>query len=228
MPAARQVIGGRQPARSRADDQHAPARTGWRRGERPAVLAGEVAQEPLDRVDRDGAVEVGAVADALARVVTDPPVYRRKRVVGDELTPGLIVASRGGMTEPRLDVLPCGTVRVAGRQHFDVDRLALAHRPRPRPTLEQIWQRRDAAMATAAQTAHTPPRGADRRVRNSAARVRERRRRAAVTAPEHVIDQTHWQVTADGTVTDVFSRAHVWRDATAAYSPGHPVVVDAA
>jgi hypothetical protein len=132
-------------------------------------------------------------------------VYRRKRVVGDELTPGLIVASRGGMTEPRLDVLPCGTVRVAGRQHFDVDRLALAHRPRPRPTLEQIWQRRDAAMATAAQTAHTPPRGADRRVRNSAARVRERRRRAAVTAPEHVIDQTHWQVTADGTVTDVFS-----------------------
>jgi hypothetical protein len=49
-----------------------------------------------------------------------------------------------------------------------------------------------------------------------------------VTAPEHVIDQTHWQVTADGTVTDVFSRADVWREATAAYSPGHPVVVNAA
>jgi len=48
-----------------------------------------------------------------------------------------------------------------------------------------------------------------------------------VAAAERVIDQTHWQVTADGTVTDVFSRADVWREATAAYSPGHPVVVNA-
>jgi len=49
-----------------------------------------------------------------------------------------------------------------------------------------------------------------------------------VTATERVIDQTRWTVTADGAVTDVFSRADVWREATAAYSPGHPVVVNAA
>ena len=81
-------------------------------------------------------------------------------------------------------------------------------------------------MATATQNTRTPPHGAERRVSNSAARGRERRR--VVTAAEHVVDQTHWQVTADGTVTDVFSRADVWREATAAYSPGHPVVVNAA
>jgi len=81
-------------------------------------------------------------------------------------------------------------------------------------------------MATASQNTRTPPHGADRRVGNGAPRGRERRR-AGVAAAERVIDQTHWQVTADGTVTDVFSRADVWREATAAYSPGHPVVVNA-
>ena len=53
-----------------------PLRTA-RRVELPAPLQRQVAEEPLDRVDRDGAVEVGAVADALARVVADPPVDRR-------------------------------------------------------------------------------------------------------------------------------------------------------
>ena len=82
-------------------------------------------------------------------------------------------------------------------------------------------------MATATRNISTPPHGAERRVRNTAVRGRERRR-AVVTAPEHGVDQTQWTVTADGTVTDVSSRADVWREATAAYSPGHPVVVNAA
>ena len=82
-------------------------------------------------------------------------------------------------------------------------------------------------MATATRNIGTPPHGAERRVRNSAQPGRERRR-AAVTAAEHAVDQTRWKVTADGAVTDVFSRADVWREATAAYSPGHPVVVNAA
>ena len=81
-------------------------------------------------------------------------------------------------------------------------------------------------MATATQNTGNPH-GAERRVRNGAIRGRDRRR-AAVTATEHVIDQTQWTVTTDGAVTDVFSRADVWREATAAYSPGHPVVVNAA
>jgi len=82
-------------------------------------------------------------------------------------------------------------------------------------------------MATPTQNARTPPHGADRRLRSSAVRGRERRR-AVVTDAEHVFDQTRWKVTVDGTVTDVYSRADVWREATAAYSPGHPVVVNAA
>lgn len=82
-------------------------------------------------------------------------------------------------------------------------------------------------MATATQKPRIPPHGVERRVRNSPARGRERRR-AVVTAAERVIDQTQWKVTADGAVTDVVSRAGVWREATAVYSRGHPVVVTAA
>ena len=48
-----QVVGGRQPARPGADDEHPLAGAGRRRVERPAVLEREVAEEPLDRVDRD-------------------------------------------------------------------------------------------------------------------------------------------------------------------------------
>ena len=50
-----------------------PLRTG-RRVEHPALLQREVAEEPLDRVDRDRAVEMRSVADGLARVIADPPV----------------------------------------------------------------------------------------------------------------------------------------------------------
>jgi hypothetical protein len=82
-------------------------------------------------------------------------------------------------------------------------------------------------MATATPNTRTAPHGAERRVGTSARR-RLDRRRTVLTPAEHVIDQTQWKVTADGTVTDVASRADVWREATAAYSPGHPVVVTAA
>ena len=80
-----QVVGGRQAARPGADHEHPLAAADRRRVEEPALLQREVAQEPLDRVDRDGAVEAGAVADALARVVADPPVDRGQRIVRDEL-----------------------------------------------------------------------------------------------------------------------------------------------
>ena len=89
-----QVVGSRQPARPGADDEHPLAGGDRRRVERPSLLQRQVAQEPLDRVDRDGAVELGAVADALARVVTDPPVNRRERIVGHQLAPRLLVTTR--------------------------------------------------------------------------------------------------------------------------------------
>jgi hypothetical protein len=69
-----QVVGGGQAARARADDQH-PAAGPPRRGiEVPATLQREVAEEALHRVDGHGAVQVGAVADAFARVIADPAV----------------------------------------------------------------------------------------------------------------------------------------------------------
>ena len=77
-----------------------PVRT-RRRVEPPALLEREVAEEPLDRVDRDGAVEVGAVADALARVVADPSVDRGQRIVRDELAPRLLVPARLGVRRAR-------------------------------------------------------------------------------------------------------------------------------
>ena len=82
-------------------------------------------------------------------------------------------------------------------------------------------------MATATPNTPTPAHRAERRVRNGARRGLERRR-TVVTPTEHSIDQTQWKVTADGTVTNVVSRADVWREASDAYSPGHPVVVTAA
>ena len=81
-------------------------------------------------------------------------------------------------------------------------------------------------MATATPNTRTSPHGAERRLRNSGRRGLERRR-TAVNPADHVIDRTQWTFTVDGTVTDVVSRADVWHEATAAYSPGHPVVVNA-
>ena len=76
-----EVVRRGQPARAGADDQHPPAGAGRRRVEGPAVLDGEVAEEPLDPVDRDGTVELEPVAGGFARVVADPAVDGGERVV---------------------------------------------------------------------------------------------------------------------------------------------------
>ena len=109
----------------------------------PSLLQREVAQEPLDRVDRDGAVEIGAVADALARVVADPPVDRGQRIVGDELTPRLLVPARLSVREPGLDVLAGRAAGVARRQQVDVDGSALPDRAGVGAPVQQVRQRRD-------------------------------------------------------------------------------------
>ena len=83
-PRARAAPGGRRPrarsARAPITSTRLPLRTGGG-VEQPSALERQVAEEALDRVDRHGAVEVRAVAVALARVVADAPVDGGERIV---------------------------------------------------------------------------------------------------------------------------------------------------
>jgi hypothetical protein len=65
-------------------------------------------------------------------------VNRRERIVEHQLTPGLLVATRLGMGEPGLDVLARGAAGIAWGQQIDVDRTALANRPRAGVPMHQI------------------------------------------------------------------------------------------
>ena len=152
VPEPRQVIGGREPARPRADHEHALAASHCRRLERPGALARQIAEKPLHRVDRDGAVELRAVAAGLARVVAHPAVDRRKRVVVDEHAPRLLVLSRLHLREPFLDVLPGRARRIARRQEIHVHRALRPNRPRARASVREVWQRSDVPR-------RIPPRG---------------------------------------------------------------------
>ncbi len=143
MAAPRQVVGSRKPTRARADHEHPLAARRRRWIEQPPPLERQVAQVPLDRVDRDSAVEVGTVADALARVVADAPVNSGKRVVGHQRAPRQLVLVRLHVRKPRLDVLPRRATRIAWRQQIDVHRALLADRTRARAPVQQIRQRRD-------------------------------------------------------------------------------------
>jgi hypothetical protein len=71
------MVGGGEPARPRADDQHLfPVRWGlisWRQ----AFLDGEVAEEPLDGMNADRLVQAGAIAAVLARMIADAAHDRR-------------------------------------------------------------------------------------------------------------------------------------------------------
>ena len=170
MTEPREVIRRRQPARPRADHEHPLAGGGRRRVEGPSPLQRQVAQEPLDRVDRNGAVELGTVADALARVVTDPPVNRRERVVGHQFTPRLLVTTRLRVRQPGLDVLPGRAAGVARGQEVDVDRAALPGRPgarapvhagraaASRPAAARSWRRsRPTGVSQSSRNHHGQP-----------------------------------------------------------------------
>ena len=109
---ARQMVGGGQSARPRADDQDSLAGAGGRRFEHPAALASKVAEEPLHRMDRYGAVEMGSVADGFTRVVAHPAVDCGEWVVRDEPTPGLLRAGRRWHGQARL-----GCSRRRGNRH---------------------------------------------------------------------------------------------------------------
>jgi hypothetical protein len=142
VPEPGQVVGGRKPARPGADDQHPLAAAGRRRIKRPPPLKREIAEEPLNAVNRYGAVEIGSVADALARVIADPAVDRRHRIVADQLPPRPFMVPCLGVGQPGLNVLPGRAARIARWQQVDVDRSLLAHGADPGTPVQQIRQGR--------------------------------------------------------------------------------------
>ena len=118
-----QVVGGGEPGRPGADDEHALARSAAAStGTVQPCRMRLVAEEPLDGVDADGLVELAAVARGLAGVVADPADDRGERVVGHDLAPRRFVAPLLRVVEPPLDVLPGRAGVVARRQQVDVDR----------------------------------------------------------------------------------------------------------
>ena len=148
-PRGRGGPGGRRPTarsgRRRSTSTRLPLR-GRRRVELPALLEREVAEEALDRVDRDGAVEArrgcrrsrtgGSRRGRGSRAAGCP---RRAARHACSCRPGLRVR------EPGLDVLAGRAAGVARRQQVDVDGPALAHGPGVGAAVQQVGQRRHIA-----------------------------------------------------------------------------------
>ena len=74
-----------------------------------------------------------AVAYRLAWVVADPTVDGGEGIVGDQLTPGLLVASGPAMGKPRLDILASGAPGVARRHQVETGRRSRTGPARGRP-----------------------------------------------------------------------------------------------
>ena len=125
----RQVVGGGQPGRPRADHQHSPAPAHRRGIERPSLLQRQIAEETLDAVNRHRAIEIGTVAYALTWVVTDPAVDRRERVLSRQEPPCLLVLPNLDVGHPALDVLARRAAGVTRGQQIDVHRSLAADRP---------------------------------------------------------------------------------------------------
>ena len=123
-----QMMRARQPARPAADNQDPLARRLGGERRCPAFLERQITQEPLDGVDAHRAVELAAIAVILARMIADPPVHRRHRVVSDQGFPGFAEAAGLGVRQPRLDVLAGRTGIVTRRQQVEVDRPLAAYR----------------------------------------------------------------------------------------------------
>ncbi len=135
------MIGSGKSARAGADDEHAFSRRLGIDPQRPSLPLGKVAQEALDGVDGDRRVERGAVTGRLARMVADPAVHGRHRVIPDQRFPRLAVLAGLRQIKPGLDVLAGRAGIVAGRQKVDIERTARPDRPCP-PLAGQIDGRR--------------------------------------------------------------------------------------
>ena len=128
MTEACQVIAGGQTRGPGADHEHALARLLVRRLEPPPLLNRAIAEEALDGMDADRAVQLLAVAGALAGVIADPAVHSGHGVVRDQGPPGPLETPGLSLGEPRLDVLAGRAGMVARREQVDVDRALRAQR----------------------------------------------------------------------------------------------------
>jgi hypothetical protein len=97
MSKARQMVGGRQARRPRADDQHALAALLRRNREGPLLLDGLVAEETLDGVNADGLVDLPTIAGCFAGVIADAANDGREGVVLGQAVLGLFVIAAFGM-----------------------------------------------------------------------------------------------------------------------------------
>ena len=140
-----QVVGRGQPARPRTDHKHPPAGGRRRRVEQPPALDRQIAQEPLDRVDRHRAVQLGPVAHALARVVADPAVDRRQRDCRRPAAARPARLARPAVGQPGLDVLARRAAGVARRQQIDIDGATSPNRPSRGYAVHEVRQWRDVA-----------------------------------------------------------------------------------
>ena len=71
-------------------------------------------------MDTDGAVRESAIANVLARVITDTAVNRRQRVVSHKFTPSAFEVTFLRQRKPGLNVLARRTGVIARRQEIDV------------------------------------------------------------------------------------------------------------
>ena len=148
VPEAGEVVAGGDARGPGAHHQHPLARALRRTLEAPAVLDRGIAEEALDGVDADRAVELRAVAAVLAGMVADPAVHRRQRVVGGEDPPRLLEAPALRRAEPGLDVLAGGAGVIARRQEVDVDRPLRPERPGP-PLVREVRRAGEVGRALA-------------------------------------------------------------------------------
>src|SRR5262249_23640606 len=94
MSETAQVIGGRQAGWPRAHHEPALASFARRRRETPALLDRLVAEKPLDGIDADRGIDLGAIAGRLTGVIADAAHHPRQRVILCEKTPGALVLAR--------------------------------------------------------------------------------------------------------------------------------------
>ena len=126
-----QMIGGGQAARPGADDQHALA--GGGRGRASASpLPVPCRQGNARRRGSNGGVEFAAVASGLARVIADPAVHRRQRVVGHQRFPGRRYSPACARASQAWMFSPAGQAWLQGGSSVDVVREARAVRGRSR------------------------------------------------------------------------------------------------
>lgn len=137
----RQVVGGRQTAGPGTDDQDAFAAGLGVELRLPSILQGHIAKKTLHRVNTHCAVGVVSVAGVFTRVVADPPVDGRHRVVLYQGLPGRFVLPFLGQGEPGLDILTCRAGVVAGGQKIEIDGAARTQGARPLSGLGQIRTR---------------------------------------------------------------------------------------